>query len=52
MEDSVHYGLPMSLVGQIIHPLLVRPKLEQIFAYRQKRLQEMFGQASGDKSKG
>ena len=43
MEDIVHYKLPMGILGKMIHPILVKPKLEQIFEYRQKMLIELFG---------
>lgn len=44
MEDIVHYKLPMGFLGSLVHPLLVKPKLEEIFAYRQKKLVELFGE--------
>ncbi|HEU4497325.1 MAG TPA: SRPBCC family protein [Flavobacterium sp.] len=44
MEDIVHYKVPMGILGQIVHPLIVRPKLEEIFSYRFKKLVELFGE--------
>ncbi|PHK30680.1 cell division inhibitor [Nostoc linckia z16] len=44
MEDIVHYKLPFGFLGDLAHPLLVKPKLEEIFAYRQKKLVELFGE--------
>lgn len=44
MEDIVHYKLPMGLLGQLAHPFLVKPKLDEIFAYRRKKLIEIFGE--------
>ena len=44
MEDIIDYKVPMGLLGQIAHPILVKPKLEEIFAYRQKKLIELFGE--------
>lgn len=44
MEDIVHYKLPMGILGDMAHPLLVKPKLKEIFAYRQKKLIELFGE--------
>jgi len=35
MEDIIDYKVPLGLLGQIAHPILVKPKLEEIFAYRQ-----------------
>lgn len=44
MEDLIHYKVPMGILGQWVHPFLVRPKLEEIFEYRQKKLIELFGE--------
>ncbi|PQJ72115.1 SRPBCC family protein [Polaribacter butkevichii] len=43
MEDIIDYKVPMGILGQLVHPILVKPKLEEIFAYRQKKLIELFG---------
>jgi ligand-binding SRPBCC domain-containing protein len=43
MEDIIDYKLPMGFLGQIVHPFLVKPKLEEIFDYREKKLIELFG---------
>lgn len=43
MEDIVDYKIPMSILGQLAHPILVKPKLEEIFNYRTKKLEELFG---------
>ena len=42
-RDLVHYALPGGPAGRLMHPLLVRPRLEQIFDYRKKTLLQMFG---------
>jgi ligand-binding SRPBCC domain-containing protein len=47
MEDIVDYKLPMGILGQMVHPILVKPKLNEIFAYRQKKLIELFGEYKG-----
>jgi ligand-binding SRPBCC domain-containing protein len=44
MEDIVHYKLPMGILGRMVHPILVKPKLEEIFEYRHKKLVELFGE--------
>tara|TARA_B110001450_G_scaffold130246_1_gene122514 strand:+ start:1295 stop:1759 length:465 start_codon:yes stop_codon:yes gene_type:complete len=44
MEDIIDYKVPLGLLGQIMHPILVKPKLEEIFSYRQKKLIELFGE--------
>lgn len=44
MEDLIHYKIPFGLLGQIVHPIIVRPKLEQIFEHRRNKLIELFGE--------
>jgi|SRR5690554_2055465 len=43
MEDLLHYKLPFGILGQLVHPLLVKPKLDEIFEYRKNKLHELFG---------
>ena len=43
MEDLLHYKLPLGFLGQLAHPILVKPKLDEIFEFRQKKLIELFG---------
>ena len=43
MEDIVDYKVPFGILGQLVHPILVKPKLEEIFNYRTKKLEELFG---------
>ena len=43
MEDIIDYKLPMGWLGQLVHPVIVAPKLKEIFDYRQKKLIELFG---------
>lgn len=51
MEDIIHYGLPMGILGQMAHPFLVKPKLEEIFKVRWDRLIELFGEYKAPVSK-
>lgn len=44
MEDIIDYKLPMGILGQLVHPIIVKPKLDEIFEYRQKKLIELFGE--------
>ena len=44
MEDVVHYKLPFGILGQIVHPIIVKPKLDEIFNYRYNKLIELFGE--------
>lgn len=43
MEDLLHYKLPFGFLGQLIHPYIVKPKLDEIFEYRKNKLIELFG---------
>lgn len=43
MEDIIDYKIPLGILGQMMHPIVVKPKLEEIFEYRQKKLVELFG---------
>lgn len=43
MEDIVDYKLPFGVLGQLVHPILVKPKLKEIFKYRKQKLIELFG---------
>jgi ligand-binding SRPBCC domain-containing protein len=42
MTDIVTYVLPFGILGKLVHPWLVKPKLEQIFSYRFKKVDEIF----------
>ena len=44
MEDIVHYKVPMGILGQLVHPFLVKPELDKIFEYRRKKLIALFGE--------
>lgn len=44
MTDFVSYKLPFGFLGRIAHFLFVKNQLKQIFAFREVRLKEMFGQ--------
>ncbi|MGJ8733459.1 SRPBCC family protein [Cellulophaga fucicola] len=43
MEDIIDYKIPFGILGQLVHPILVKPKLEEIFNHRKKKLNEIFG---------
>jgi ligand-binding SRPBCC domain-containing protein len=47
MEDIVDYKVPMGIIGQLVHPFLVKPKLNEIFEFRRKKLIELFGEFKG-----
>ena len=43
MTDLVHYRLPFSFLGDIVHGPIVKPKLQQIFSFRFQKVNELFG---------
>ena len=42
--DILDYMLPFGVMGRLFHPILVKPKLEEIFDYREQKLKEIFGE--------
>lgn len=44
MEDLINYKVPLGWLGQLVHPFLVKPKLNEIFEYRRKKLIELYGE--------
>jgi hypothetical protein len=34
----------LGFIGQLVHPILVKPKLDEIFDYRRKKLIDLFGE--------
>ncbi|MGV6845411.1 MAG: SRPBCC family protein [Lutibacter sp.] len=44
MEDIIDYKIPFGFIGRLIHPILVKPKLKEIFTYRTQKLIELFGE--------
>jgi ligand-binding SRPBCC domain-containing protein len=43
MIDLLYYKMPFGLIGKAFHWLKVRQDIENIFIYRQAKLQKMFG---------
>ena len=43
MKDILHYKLPLGILGNMVHPFLVKNKLQEIFNYRNEKLVELFG---------
>jgi len=43
MEDVIDYKVPFGILGQLVHPLIVKPKLESIFNFRRAQLEGLFG---------
>lgn len=43
MEDVIDYKVPFGILGQLVQPLIVKPKLEEVFNYRREQLEKLFG---------
>jgi ligand-binding SRPBCC domain-containing protein len=43
IDDRVEYELPGGVLGEIVHRLVVRRQLEEIFDHRAARMHELFG---------
>lgn len=44
MTDLVYYALPVPVMDRIINRLIVRPRIEEIFAFRRRKIVELFGE--------
>jgi ligand-binding SRPBCC domain-containing protein len=42
MSDRITYVLPFSPLSELVHPILVKPQLTKIFAFREKAVRELF----------
>jgi ligand-binding SRPBCC domain-containing protein len=47
MTDIVHYKNPLGFIGRIANTLFVKKQLQQIFDYRFKKANEVFGEWKG-----
>ena len=43
MEDVIDYKLPLGVLGQAMHAVVVEKQLKQIFEYREQKLIELYG---------
>jgi len=43
MIDIIHYQAPLGILGELVTPFLVTPKLNEIFEFRFKKVEELFG---------
>lgn len=50
MTDIVHYKLPLWILGDIANTLFVRSQLRQIFAFRFRKAEELFGTWPGQQA--
>jgi hypothetical protein len=52
LTDTVRYALPFGWLGRIVHALTVGRNVEQIFAYRQEKVRELFGSPAAVPARG
>jgi ligand-binding SRPBCC domain-containing protein len=45
--DAVHYGLRLGPFGRLIHALIIGKQLREIFDFRRRKLEQVFGNAQG-----
>jgi ligand-binding SRPBCC domain-containing protein len=45
IKDVVHYKVPLGILGELFHPLLVKKNVAEIFEYRNKQIETLFGKA-------
>ncbi len=43
MTDIIHYKVPLGILGKFANQLFVKKKVEGIFDYRYKKVEELFG---------
>ncbi len=43
MRDEVRYQLPLGFIGNMAHSIFIKKKVENIFIYREKALNKIFG---------
>lgn len=42
VTDVVHYQVPFGIIGRILHPFIIKPKLNNIFKHREKQISQLF----------
>ena len=45
INDSVRYGIPMGVLGQLVHQVWILKNLENIFEYRKAVIDKLFNQS-------
>ncbi|MEE4197088.1 MAG: SRPBCC family protein [Bacteroidales bacterium] len=43
MEDILYYELPLGWLGKIVHHLMIRKRVTDIFNFREQKIKELFG---------
>jgi ligand-binding SRPBCC domain-containing protein len=45
MHDLVYYALKQPIIDGVINQLMVRPRIQEIFEFRRRKVIELFGEA-------
>jgi ligand-binding SRPBCC domain-containing protein len=48
MRDLVYYALKQPIIDGVINRLMVRPRIEEIFEFRRRKIIELFGEARAE----
>jgi len=43
MEDTVHYKIPLGIIGDMANSLMIKSQLKTIFEFRHEELERIFG---------
>lgn len=46
LTDILHYAIPFGFIGRLTNSIFVRRQVEKIFAYREEKIEEIFGKYS------
>ena len=47
MTDLIHYALPLGIAGRIMHKIFIKRRLSDIFLFRKRKLETLFGKIRG-----
>ena len=42
IEDQVRYQMPFGILGELLHPIVVKPQLNKIFKAREEKMNNLF----------
>ncbi|HAF28713.1 MAG TPA: hypothetical protein DCG75_06655 [Bacteroidales bacterium] len=43
MRDILFYDVPLGFIGQILHKIFIRKRVQEIFDFRETKIKELFG---------
>ena len=50
MRDILFYDVPYGFFGNLLHKLVIKSKVEEIFRFREQKIKELFGSIDSPKS--